>query len=412
MNSVFERIIRFNEGHDAELVRRKYQALRSDPFTFLRGTCHLFYEHLPNSKILQNAPPAWACGDLHLENFGSYKGDNRLVYFDLNDFDEAALAPCTWDLLRLLTSVFIAGPSLNITKSQAFSLCELMMGSYKSAIADGKSRWIEPETAHGLIKQLLGSLHNRNRASFLDSRTVRKRAKRKIRIDGKKALAVTAPQRNKIQALMTRFAKQQSDPKFFRLIDVARRIAGTGSLGVERYILLVEGKGSPDGNYLLDLKQALPSSLARNLKCKQPKWPSEAHRVVDVQHRVQAISMAFLAPVIIGRTSYVLRALQPSEDRVAVNAGKAEFPYLQGLMANMGELVAWAQLRSGGRDGSAMTDDLIKFWSKPERAQKLLRLADECAVRVLQDWREYCAAYDRSALRITREKRPTMTKFV
>jgi len=49
---------------------------------------------------------------------------------------------------------------------------------------------------------------------------------------------------------------------------VARRIAGTGSLGVERYVLLIEGKGSPDGNYLLDLKQALPAVLRAHVNCK------------------------------------------------------------------------------------------------------------------------------------------------
>ena len=69
--------------------------MRKSAFAFLRATCHLFYEDLPKSPLLRKVPPVWACGDLHLENFGSYKGDNRLVYFDLNDFDEALLAPCT-----------------------------------------------------------------------------------------------------------------------------------------------------------------------------------------------------------------------------------------------------------------------------------------------------------------------------
>ena len=44
-------------------------------------------------EALPHSPVCWICGDLHIENFGSYKGDNRLVYFDLNDFDESILAP-------------------------------------------------------------------------------------------------------------------------------------------------------------------------------------------------------------------------------------------------------------------------------------------------------------------------------
>ncbi|NJK53097.1 MAG: DUF2252 family protein, partial [Leptolyngbyaceae cyanobacterium SU_3_3] len=69
----------------------------TNAFVFLRGSCHLFYEDLPTDSRLDAAPHTWICGDLHLQNFGSYKGDDRLVYFDINDFDEAALAPCTWD---------------------------------------------------------------------------------------------------------------------------------------------------------------------------------------------------------------------------------------------------------------------------------------------------------------------------
>ena len=68
--------------------------MASDPFYFFRGTAHLFYEDLVNTEAaLPGQPLTWVCGDLHIENFGSYKGDNRLVYFDINDFDEANLAP-------------------------------------------------------------------------------------------------------------------------------------------------------------------------------------------------------------------------------------------------------------------------------------------------------------------------------
>src|SRR3954465_4657333 len=110
--TVAERIRAFNAGRRPELLERKYKAIRADAFTFLRGTCHLFYEDWPAGSPLNAAPPAWISGDLHLENFGSYKGDNRLVYFDINDFDEAALGGATWDLSRLITSIFLAGEEL------------------------------------------------------------------------------------------------------------------------------------------------------------------------------------------------------------------------------------------------------------------------------------------------------------
>src|SRR5262249_1643840 len=113
---VHKRILKFNAERDPQLLARKYARLAQDPFLFLRGTCHLFFEDWRGGRELDGAPVAWICGDLHLENFGSYKGDNRLSYFDINDFDEAALAPCTWEAARLLVSVHVAAHSRRVPK--------------------------------------------------------------------------------------------------------------------------------------------------------------------------------------------------------------------------------------------------------------------------------------------------------
>src|SRR6202023_1394426 len=115
---------------------------------------------------------AWLCGDLHLENFGSYKGDNRLAYFDINDFDEAALAPVSWDLVRLLTSILIGAETFGVSQSEARTLAKQFVAAYAMALAIGKARWIERETAQGMVKELLDRLRLRRRADFLDTRTV------------------------------------------------------------------------------------------------------------------------------------------------------------------------------------------------------------------------------------------------
>ena len=103
--NVIDQIKAFNTGRDPERLALKYEKMRASPFGFLRATCHLFYDRLPTGGVFKSAPPVWVCGDLHLENFGSYKGNNRLAYFDLNDFDESALAPASWDLVRMLASL-------------------------------------------------------------------------------------------------------------------------------------------------------------------------------------------------------------------------------------------------------------------------------------------------------------------
>src|SRR5664280_474168 len=304
---VVRRIRAFNSGRDPQRLHLKYRAMRASAFAFLRGSCHLFYDRLPRSGIFKSAPLTWCCGDLHLENFGSFKADNRLVYFDINDFDESALAPASWDLVRIVSSLRVAADNVTIRKSEAEGLCALFVESYASALALGKAYWVERDTAEGLVRSLLDGLRTRRRAAFLNTRTQFKGKKRLLRIDGTKALAATEPQRAAIVDFMAAFAQTQPQPAFYRVLDVARRIAGTGSLGVDRYAILVEGKGSPDGNYLLDLKQALPSVLASRVPSPQPHWATEAHRVVTIQRRLQAVSPAFLQPVFMADSAYVLR---------------------------------------------------------------------------------------------------------
>ena len=388
-----ERIARFNAGREPERLHLKYAAMRNDAFAFLRGTCHLFYERLPESSLLERAPAAWICGDLHLQNFGSYKGDDRLVYFDINDFDEALLAPCTLDLVRLATSVLVAAETLRLDRTQARRLARRLLQAYAATIETGKARWIERDSATGLIGALLSGLRRRKRKALLSKRTRLVKGRRKLRIDGEGTLAASPAERRTVMRFMRRFAKAQRDPKFFRPLDVARRIAGTGSLGVERYVVLVEGKGTPDANYLLDLKQASPPALRAQVKCRQPKWKSEAQRVVSLQRRIQAVSMAFLAPVKLGRRPFVVRGLQPREDRVVLTG--AEQPrQLEELMEDLGSLVAWSQLRSSGREGSATADQLIEYWNRRSRVRRLMDLVQQCHRRVRRDWRAYCDAYD------------------
>lgn len=394
---IVRKISDFNAKRDTERLQIKFRNMRSSPFVFLRGTCHLFYDRLPAGKLFDRAPEVWISGDLHLENFGSYKGDNRLVYFDVNDFDEAVLAPLTWELARFLSSVLVGAQSMKVNRPEAIALCHTFLDSYVAALADGKARWIERETAEGMVSDLLNAVRSRVRAQYLDSRTEHDGNKRRIRVDGKKALPVSKKQREQVTRFMKDYAKQQEQPRFFKLIDVARRIAGTGSLGVDRYILLVEGKGTPDGNYLLDLKASQSSSLLPHLKRKQPRWASEAHRVVAVQQRFQAVSMAFLQPVTLGEAPYVLRGLQPSEDRVDLANWHKRFRRLEGVMKTMGDLVAWGQLRSGGRDGSAVIDELVDFADQSKWRRELLDAAEHCAELVNKDWATYAQAYDDGA---------------
>jgi uncharacterized protein (DUF2252 family) len=396
--AVCEAILRFNAGRDKQRLQMKYALLRKSAFGFFRGTCHLFYDRLPHDPFLAESPLVWCCGDLHLENFGSYKGDNRLAYFDINDFDESSLAPLGWDVLRLLTSLFVALPELEIQTSDAQILAAELLDSYALTLASGKPRWVEAETASGMIKQLLDEVKTRQRVDFLDTRTTKKNKKaRALKVDGRKALPASQAERDMVMDFMESYAKTQEQPAFYEAVDVARRVAGNGSLGLERYLVLVRGKGGEDGHYLLDMKVAVAASMVKNFQRFQlhpAAWPSDAERIVQLQQRLQSVPMAFFRAVNMDGRDFVLRALQASEDRIRLAPLNHSLPELIALVRTLGVLSASAHLRASGRGGSAIVDELVAFGGRSNWQASVIALARHCAVQTEADWRAFCAGFD------------------
>ncbi|WP_254560504.1 DUF2252 family protein, partial [Dyadobacter diqingensis] len=93
MKTITSRVYQYNKGRDPFFLKLKYKAMQESPFRFFRGSCHLFYEDFACNRPWDDPTKVWICGDLHLENYGSYKAGNGQVYFDVVDFDEAVLAP-------------------------------------------------------------------------------------------------------------------------------------------------------------------------------------------------------------------------------------------------------------------------------------------------------------------------------
>ncbi len=385
--SVVQRIERYNAGREPERLARKYEAMRKSAFAFMRGTCHLFHEDWRDDPVLDRTPAAWITGDLHLENFGSYKGDNRLPYFDLNDFDEATLAPCARDLTRFLTSVLVASRSLKLQEREAIAFAKAFLTAYGAALREGKARWVERQTADGMVRALLEEAITLTRKRLLGIRTEVVGNSRRLRL-GRRALPVSAADRKKVVVVIRRFAEGQPDPEFYRVMDVARRVAGSASLGRERYVLLVRGRGLPDKLALLDLKQAIPSSVVTRAGSRL-SWPTEATRITSIQRWAQAVSPALLHPVRAGGRSYVLRELQPTQNRLSLESWNQSRAELEGLMTTLGQVAASSHLRSGGREGSAIADRWMAFAAEKEWRPALLAYASTYSRQVERDWREF-----------------------
>jgi uncharacterized protein (DUF2252 family) len=127
---------------------------------------------------------------------------------------------------------------------------------------------------------------------------------------------------------------------------------------------------------------------------EQPRWPTQAHRAVYIQRRVQAVSMAFLQPVMMGDSPFVLRGLQPAEDRITLDRSRQSMAELTQTIEAMGKIVAWGQLRSSGREGSAITDELIQFGQDKAWRETLLGVSDDCVRQVHADFATFKEAFD------------------
>ncbi|HEY2113390.1 MAG TPA: DUF2252 family protein [Dongiaceae bacterium] len=129
----------------------KHERMRLDAFIFLRATFFRWARRIESiCPALKDAPALRAVGDVHLENFGTWRdGEGRLIW-GVNDFDEAAVIPYAFDLLRLATSVRLA-PEMAIGNREAAAA---IIAGYRRGLAqprptllDEQETWMRPLVA-------------------------------------------------------------------------------------------------------------------------------------------------------------------------------------------------------------------------------------------------------------------------
>lgn len=402
-----QRLIGRDVGRACGPLARKYERMAADAFTFFRGTGHIFHADFPTG--FADFPLVWLNGDLHLENFGTYRGDNRLTYFDLGDFDEGALGPASRDLMRFLSGLHLAMPLLGQPAALADRLARAYLAAYAAALHEGKALWLDHRLASGLIGTLMTNLEHRQSCSaWLRSRVAGQyrgaaNDSRRLRLDVGKFAPVPSNWQRAVEHAVAGVAKSQerAGHSAWHILDIAWRIAGLGTLGLPRFGVLIrvaQGDGrrsiTTEGDLLLlDLKLQPGSAMAPHLRQRQPRFASEADRIVAIENRLQAVSPALLRAVKIGTQSFTLRELQPEADKLdlakilAAN-GRLDSADLTEAVETMGRLTAWAQLRSAGRQGSAIADRLIDFAGRKDWRPDLLRAGRAMARQTEKSWRE------------------------
>ena len=224
-----------------EDVEEKHKKMAAGPFPFLRGTYWRWAETIYDPKVcpeLKRAPQVLSVGDIHVENFGTWRDmDGRLIW-GVNDFDEAAVMPYLHDIVRLATSAVLADvPGITME-----TICKRILEGYEAGIA-------RP------IPYILDRRHKKLRAVAIVSESDRKDFWTKfdpeqIRLGLEKEEAKKPEQRKRPKVRPASFML----PKYQKALDAAKpsetiefdyyeRTAGTGSLGRRRYFGVGEWLG-------------------------------------------------------------------------------------------------------------------------------------------------------------------------
>ncbi len=227
----------------------KHEQIRESSFAFLRAT---FYRWIQLWNELcapeASAPSVLAVGDLHIENFGTWRDSEGRLIWGINDFDEAYPLPYTFDLVRLAASARLAIKSEHLTISNR-DACDVILEGYTEAIRAGGRPFVLDEEHAGLREIALGEL--RDPVQFWTKM-------RKLPNFSQK------PSRDLTSALELLLPK---DGVSYR---IKRRRAGLGSLGRPRLVALAEWRGGPMAR---EAKAALPSA------CSRDKGHTDAHRI-------------------------------------------------------------------------------------------------------------------------------------
>ena len=391
-------ILAYNQGRKPELLRIKYQRMGADLFAFFRGTDHLFGAAWPGLVPVDPGPDLLISGDLHLENFGAYRAEDGDFLFDINDFDEALVGPCSLDLVRCSTSILLAAQVWGLSPIQAMRMVLGYLDRYRATILESTNEGVDHHVGRvamvdefGPVEELLGDCSLGTQAKLLEHLTrVDKSGLRSIRRSEGKLPPIGKSRSSSVVEAVESHGRAIGQADAFRVLDVTSRIAGIGSLGVKRYVALVAGDGSPEGARLLDIKAAGPSSLIDCTRAVSPRgWTSQAARVVDAQRTLQAKPAIGLDVLKIEDEEFRVRELIPDENRATLDRFRRKPSKLRRAVEIAGQITAWSQLRGARFEpGVDRTDDLAR-WAASPALDAVLASAVRFAEKTREDYKAF-----------------------
>jgi uncharacterized protein (DUF2252 family) len=412
MRDPIEEFMTFNRPfarRNPELLRFKVARMAEGPYGFFRGTFHLFARDVLN-KSYEPLPLCGAgiemdlVGDIHSENYGTYKAADGLVHYDINDFDETTQGRFDFDVCRLATSLLLAAfdrgsplaDGVQVPLAALATYCDTM----RHLLKKGKEPELDVSEKHppgcDPVDHLLQAGAQAKRPGFVERLTERADGRRRIR---RSLHYFNLPDAERQQALRLledyrqRLLDNDRPADFFQAEDVCGRVAGIGSMGRLRYVVLVTGKGSAEGrNVLLEFKESRPSAydLYRDRETKPEALAARAERVGSVQRRSQAACSQWLGFAVDGPLSFQAREIGPPDARVDTK-GLRSNALMEGVARVQSSLLARTHARAAMR-AVGPANPLAELADPEVFAQRVLAFALGYADLVRRDWARFAGA--------------------
>lgn len=365
-----QQLTQLNRQLAAETRQLKYQKMCISPFAFFRGTAHLYYKDLHSQQVIERSAfnhqqtITWLQGDLHVENYGLFCDQAQDVVFDLNDFDESFVGSYYYDLYRLATSILLVLDQLDPDEQwdhQALlvSMSAAYVRRLAALVTDPVAAQVKLQTnqAQGWLKKWMKKcIKKHSREKMLDKWTIKQGAERWFALDHPKLQQVGELRYLQLTSAVREYLSQlsiTSSAAHFAVVDVARRLnAGTGSLGVDRYYVLIRVSNQDYSEYrIIDVKQQsqpssfayLPSVTKAQTQCAVGQ-DILAKRVVTAQQMMQLDADGMLGTIWLDADSYSLRERSPYKQTLPSNklTGVERFT---ALAEQWGEIAAVAHMR-------------------------------------------------------------------
>jgi uncharacterized protein (DUF2252 family) len=365
------------------------------PFSFFRGSVPVMAADL--ATLPTTGIPVQVCGDAHVRNLGAYAGPDGRLIFDINDFDETIRAAWEWDAKRLAASLVLAGREAGNSDSQCRDAVLTCASMYRTKMAQLSRMTCLEVHKYRIHRQFAGNpgvsvLQRAERATpehTLAKLTVRRGAKRVFR-EVKPVLTHPANSRVKqvLQSIKT-YRKtlpgcSQAALDFYRPVDVAFKIVGTGSVATEDYVVFHLAGNNVQDPLFLQIKQALQSAYAPYVKSPESKMHQGA-RVVHGQRMLQVQSDIMLGWTSIGAEDYMVRQL--SDHKASISDEDLKGPGLTEYAVMCGEVLAKGHARSGDPAVLAGYLGTNDRWDKA-----LAKFAFAYADQATQDYEKFMAA--------------------